>query len=133
LDKINAAESLPALRSVFERGYRAEETLGDKEAMAQNTAAKDMRKESLSMGKIDPRGSEDADPKTRDGHVIDIQLILAEDLEEMPMAQKLTAYVEENLRDHTMYSAVLDSLAQQGSITKAGFRQFIDMAKRNAA
>ncbi len=133
LDKINEASSLPALRTIFERGYRAAETLGDKDAMAQITAAKDMRKESLMAGKNDPRGSDEADPKTRDGHVIAVQAILAEDIEEVPMAQKLNAYVAEHLQDHTMYSAVLDLLASQGSITKSGWKQFMEISKRNAA
>lgn len=130
LDSLAAAENLPALRTLFERGYRGAESLGDKDAMAQITAAKDMRKESLSMGKINPRGSEDADPRTVDKHVLAIIEILNEDIEELPMAVKLSAYADEHLNgNEVLYIAVMDSLAGGKHCPKAGWTKFMNMAK----
>jgi energy-coupling factor transporter ATP-binding protein EcfA2 len=124
-----AAESLPALRTLFERGYRAAESLADKEAMAQITAAKDARKEALSVGKIDPRGSDDADAKTRDAHYLALQRIFDEDIEELPMAVKVAEYAADNLKDQEMYIAVLDKLAADKLVTKSGWKKMIEMAK----
>lgn len=130
LEKIAVADSLPSLRILFERGYRAAESLADKDAMASITAAKDMRKEALSAGKIDPRGGGEADAKARDTHYLALSAIFDEDIEEQPMAVKVAEYAAENLKDQEMYIAVLDKLCEDKKITKAGWKKMIDMAKQ---
>lgn len=133
LSLIENAETVPALKSAFEKGYRAAEAISDTEAMGTITKAKDVKKEALQKGKTDPRGIEDADPKTRDTHFLAIQKLLDEDLGEEVIARNLKDYVEKNLKDEVIYMAVSDQLAREGVITKAGFRQYLDMAKREAA
>jgi hypothetical protein len=132
LDLIENAENLPALKSAFEKGYRAAQAIEDKDAMASLTTAKDARKEILSKGKINPRGSEDADPRERDKHFLAIQKLLDADKEERDIARSLKDYVENNLRDEILYIAVSDQLAAEGVITKSGLRQYMDMAKEAA-
>lgn len=128
LDDINEAATMDALRTVFAEAHKAATRIDDRKALAQITAAKDMRKESLS--KPDPRGDEEADPAAVDKHFAALVDILNEDLGEVEMAVKLADYANEHLNaDHAVYTAVQDKLSGGKHCPKAGWKKFMDIAK----
>lgn len=128
--ELTDAATMDDLKASFAAAHKAATGIDDKAALAKIVAAKDARKEQLSG--VNPRGDAEADPTLVDKHFSAIVDILNEDIEELEMALKLSVYAGEHLnRDQALYIAVLDKLAGGKHCPQAGWKKFMEIARRS--